>query len=68
MLRQSLHGRRAPTGHGRAVGIPVPVVVRLEGTNVDLGKQILADSGLNLITADGMEDAAAKVVKAAKGL
>jgi len=52
----------------KEVGIPVPVVVRLEGTNVDLGKQILADSGLNLITADGMEDAAAKVVKAAKGL
>ncbi|HVT05285.1 MAG TPA: ADP-forming succinate--CoA ligase subunit beta [Thermoanaerobaculia bacterium] len=51
----------------KEVGIPVPVVVRLEGTNVDLGKQILADSGLNLITAEGMEDAAAKVVKAAKG-
>ena len=51
----------------RDVGLPVPVVVRLEGTNVDLGKEILARSGLPLITADGMEDAAAKVVRAAKG-
>jgi succinyl-CoA synthetase beta subunit len=51
----------------KQVGLPVPVVVRLEGTNVELGKEILAKSGLNLITADGMEDAAAKVVAAAKG-
>jgi succinyl-CoA synthetase beta subunit len=51
----------------REVGLPVPVVVRLEGTNVELGKQILADSGLPLITADGMWDAAQKVVAAAKG-
>jgi succinyl-CoA synthetase beta subunit len=51
----------------REVGLPVPVVVRLEGTNVDLGKQILAESGLPLITADGMWDAATKVVEAAKG-
>jgi len=51
----------------REVGLPVPVVVRLEGTNVELGKQILADSGLPLITADGMWDAATKVVAAAKG-
>ena len=51
----------------REVGLPVPVVVRLEGTNVDLGKKILADSGLPLITADGMWDAAQKVVAAAKG-
>jgi succinyl-CoA synthetase beta subunit len=49
----------------REVGLPVPLVVRLEGTNVELGKEILANSGLNLITADGMEDAARKVVKAA---
>ena len=45
----------------------MPVVVRLEGTNVELGKEILAKSGLNLVTADGMEDAAAKVVAAATG-
>jgi succinyl-CoA synthetase beta subunit len=49
------------------VGLPVPVVVRLEGTNVELGKQILKDSGLPLITADGMWDAATKVVAAAQG-
>jgi len=49
------------------VGLPVPVVVRLEGTNVELGKEILAKSGLPLITADGMWDAAQKVVAAAKG-
>ena len=47
-------------------GLPVPVVVRLEGTNVELGKEILAKSGLPLITADGMWDAAQKVVEAAK--
>jgi succinyl-CoA synthetase beta subunit len=51
----------------REVGLPVPVVVRLEGTNVELGKKILAESGLPLITADGMWDAAQKVVAAAKG-
>jgi succinyl-CoA synthetase beta subunit len=51
----------------KEVGLPVPVVVRLEGTNVELGKQILKDSGLPLITADGMWDAATKVVAAAKG-
>jgi succinyl-CoA synthetase beta subunit len=50
----------------REVGLPVPVVVRLEGTNVELGKQILQDSGLPLITADGMWDAATKVVAAAQ--
>ena len=49
----------------RQIGLPVPVVVRLEGTNVDLGKKILAESGLPLITADGMWDAAQKVVAAA---
>ena len=50
----------------REVGLPVPVVVRLEGTNVELGKEILAKSGLPLITADGMAEAAKKVVEAAK--
>src|SRR5262247_682994 len=52
-------------GASRQIGLPVPVVVRLEGTNVDLGKKILADSGLPLITADGMKDAAEKAVAAA---
>jgi succinyl-CoA synthetase beta subunit len=44
----------------------VPLVVRLEGTNVDLGKKILADSKLPIISANNMADAAEKVVKAAK--
>ena len=55
-------------GASRQIGLPVPVVVRLEGTNVDLGKKILAESGLPLITADGMWDAAQKVVAATKGV
>ncbi len=52
----------------RAVGLKVPLVVRLEGTNVDLGKKILADSGLPIISASDMGDAAKKVVAAAKGV
>ncbi|BCN93550.1 succinate--CoA ligase [ADP-forming] subunit beta [Thiomicrorhabdus immobilis] len=47
------------------VGLNIPVVVRLEGTNVELGKQILANSGLSIITADGLADAARKVVEVA---
>jgi len=49
----------------KAVGIDRPLVVRLEGTNVDLGKQILADSGLPIIAADDMKDGAQKAVAAA---
>jgi succinyl-CoA synthetase beta subunit len=52
----------------REVGLKVPLVVRLEGTNVDLGKKILADSGLPIISAGDMGDAAKKVVAAAKGV
>lgn len=48
------------------MGITVPVVVRLEGTNVDQGKKMLANSGLNIITAEGLTDAAQKVIVAAK--
>ena len=48
----------------RQVDLTVPLVVRLEGTNVELGKQILADSGLPIISGSNMADAAAKVVKA----
>lgn len=48
------------------VGLTIPVVVRLEGTNVKLGREILAKSGLSIITADGLADAAAKVVEAAR--
>jgi succinyl-CoA synthetase beta subunit len=51
----------------RQVGLKVPLVVRLEGTNVDLGKKILADSGLPIISGNDMGDAAQKVVAAAKG-
>jgi succinyl-CoA synthetase beta subunit len=51
----------------KEVGLPVPLVVRLEGTNVELGKEILSKSGLEITTADGMEDAARKVVEAARG-
>jgi succinyl-CoA synthetase beta subunit len=48
----------------RQVSLKVPLVVRLEGTNVELGKKILADSGLPIISASNMADAAEKVVKA----
>src|SRR5262245_953971 len=51
----------------REVRLSVPLVVRLEGTNVDLGKKILADSGLPIISGNNMADAAQKVVAAAKG-
>lgn len=50
----------------KEVALKVPLVVRLEGTNVDLGKQILADSGLAITSADDLADAADKVVKAVK--
>ena len=48
----------------RQVGIQVPLVVRLEGTNVELGKRLLAESGLNIVAADGMADGAQKIVAA----
>jgi succinyl-CoA synthetase beta subunit len=48
----------------KEVGFHVPLVVRLEGTNVDLGRKILADSGLNITTAAGLTEAAKKVVAA----
>jgi succinyl-CoA synthetase beta subunit len=48
----------------KQVSIQVPLVVRLEGTNVEKGKTLLAASGLNIITADGMADAARKIVQA----
>ncbi|MEQ8701207.1 MAG: ADP-forming succinate--CoA ligase subunit beta [Bauldia litoralis] len=50
----------------REVSLHVPLVVRLEGTNVELGKKILADSGLAITSADNLADAAEKVVKAVK--
>ncbi len=51
----------------REVHLSVPLVVRLEGTNVELGKKILAESGLPIISGNDMADAAQKVVAAAKG-
>ena len=50
----------------KAVGLNVPLVVRLEGTNVDLGKKIIRESGLNVIPADDLEDAARKIVAAVR--
>ncbi|MCA3636412.1 MAG: ADP-forming succinate--CoA ligase subunit beta [Methylobacterium sp.] len=51
----------------KEVGLKVPLVVRLEGTNVDLGKKIIRESGLNVIPADDLDDAAQKIVKAVNG-
>jgi len=50
----------------KEVSLSVPLVVRLEGTNVDLGKKIMAESGLPIISADNLADAAEKIVKAVK--
>jgi succinyl-CoA synthetase beta subunit len=49
----------------KETGLAVPLVVRLEGTNVDAGKNIIAHSGLNIIPADDLDDAAQKIVAAA---
>jgi succinyl-CoA synthetase beta subunit len=51
----------------KEVGLEVPLVVRLEGTNVELGKKILNESGLAVIAADDLADAAEKIVKAVQG-
>ncbi len=50
----------------REVSLHVPLVVRLEGTNVDLGKKIMKESGLPIVSADNLADAAEKIVKAVK--
>ncbi|HXH69602.1 MAG TPA: ADP-forming succinate--CoA ligase subunit beta [Pyrinomonadaceae bacterium] len=47
------------------LGVSIPIVARLEGTNVEEGKRVLRDSGINILTAEGMRDAAEKVVSAA---
>jgi succinyl-CoA synthetase beta subunit len=52
----------------RKLGVKVPIVVRLQGTNVAEGRKLLAESGLALISADGLDDAAKKVAEAAKGV
>ncbi|MEI2449485.1 succinate--CoA ligase subunit beta, partial [Priestia megaterium] len=46
----------------RQVGLTLPLVVRLEGTNVDLGKKILNESGLNITSAESMADGSQKIV------
>ena len=51
----------------KQVGLKVPLVVRLEGTNVERGKQIIRESGLNVLPADDLDDAAQKIVKAVNG-
>ncbi len=54
-------------GAVKEVGLQVPLVVRLEGTNVELGKKIISESKLNVISADDLDDAAQKIVKAVRG-
>jgi succinyl-CoA synthetase beta subunit len=51
----------------KEVGLQVPLVVRLEGTNVEKGKEIIAGSGLNVIAAENLKDGAEKIVAAVKG-
>ncbi len=51
----------------REISLKVPLVVRLEGTNVELGKKILAESGLPIVSGNDLADAAQKIVKAVKG-
>ena len=51
----------------RALGLEKPLVVRLEGTNVEAGKEILSSSELDIISADNLADAASKIVSAVKG-
>ena len=58
-------GRRRTQAHHRGAGSPPYLVVRLEGTNVEAGKKILADSGLALEPADSLAEAAEKVVQLA---
>ncbi|HEY0099308.1 MAG TPA: ADP-forming succinate--CoA ligase subunit beta [Pyrinomonadaceae bacterium] len=57
---------RGVVGAAQNLGLKLPVVVRLEGTNVEEGQRVIRESGLNFIVAKGMQDAAEKVVAAAK--
>ena len=56
---------RGVVAAGKNLGVSIPIVVRLEGTNVEEGNRVIADSGMNFIVANGMKDAADKVVSAA---
>jgi succinyl-CoA synthetase beta subunit len=51
----------------KQVGLKVPLVVRLEGTNAELGKKIINESGLDVIAANDLADGAEKIVKAVRG-
>ncbi len=51
----------------RAKPLTIPLVVRLEGTNVELGRKILAESGLDILYAGGMREAAQKIIQLVKG-
>ncbi|HEV8139896.1 MAG TPA: succinate--CoA ligase subunit beta, partial [Pyrinomonadaceae bacterium] len=53
---------RGVVGAAKTLGISIPVVVRLEGTNVEEGQRVIRESGLNFTVANGMKDAAEKVV------
>jgi succinyl-CoA synthetase beta subunit len=52
----------------RSLGVTLPIVIRMEGTNVELGQQMLRESGLNFIAAQGMQDGAQKAVRAARAV
>jgi succinyl-CoA synthetase beta subunit len=56
---------RGVVAAGKNLGVSIPVVVRLEGTNVEEGNRVIAESGMNFLVANGMSDAAEKVVSAA---
>jgi succinyl-CoA synthetase beta subunit len=58
---------RGVVGAAQNLGLSLPVVVRLEGTNVEEGQRVIRESGLNFTVAKGMQDAADKVVGLAKG-
>ena len=58
---------RACVAAVKEVGLKVPLVVRLEGTNVEQGKKIIRETGLNVIAANDLDDAAQKIVKAVRG-
>ncbi len=58
---------RGVVGAAKNLGVSIPIVARLEGTNVEEGKRVLRESGINILSADGMQDAAEKVVAAAAG-
>ncbi len=65
-MRTRPWGTRPPATAAPQVGVKVPLVVRLEGTNVDKGKEILKTSGMAIITADDLDDAAQKAVASLK--